>query len=81
MKKIDFLPQHQKKVYFCVLKSSGCGAVGLAHLHGVQGVVRSSRITPTELKKENVFVFLFLYFCGSKISTKNLIQSLDTKSP
>ena len=36
-----------KKVYLCGLEQSGCGAVGLAHLHGVQGVVRSSRITPT----------------------------------
>jgi hypothetical protein len=27
--------------------AAGCGAVGLAHLHGVQGVVCSSQITPT----------------------------------
>ena len=46
-------------MYFCSLKSSGCGAVGLAHLHGVQGVVRSSRITPTEFRKGKRFVFLF----------------------
>lgn len=46
----------KKYSYFCSPnRESGCGAVGLAHLLWEQGVLRSSRSTPTKI----VFILCF----------------------